>query len=97
MQGSDQPGGGWGAPHSACPPAAWLETAELQKKHGVYPRAAVDVWVGGAPRVAEQRAGEQEGREGERRESQAETSSLGFGPYLGRKRAHLEMPSTFVF
>lgn len=40
-----------------------METAELQKKPGVYPKAAVVVWVGDAPRGAAKRAEEQEERE----------------------------------
>lgn len=48
-------------------------TAELQKKPGVYPRAAVDVWVGGVPRGAEKRAREQRQRQRQGNEK----------PYLG--------------
>lgn len=49
-------------PPSACGPAAWVETAELQKKPGVYPGCGC-VCAGGAPRGADERTEEQEERE----------------------------------
>jgi hypothetical protein len=59
-----------------------METAELQKKHRVYPWAAVDVWVGGAPRVAEDRIGKHRERKRRREGLREEINSLGFGLYL---------------
>lgn len=61
-----------------------MGTAELQKKRGVYPRAAVDVWVGGWVGHPGELSQGLENRKGERERQRVrvEMSSLGVGPYL---------------
>lgn len=60
-------------------PASCLHgTAELQRNHGVYPGAAVDLWVGGVSRGAEERP---QKRRGWADRFRGEDNSFGLRPY----------------